>query len=92
MKMNKDTFPHIADIAKLSFDKMEEEQLLKDLKREVDFIDTMKKADTGNLEPLNYVHPVKNVFRDDTVTNTGIKGNYDKFMQDDFYVVPKTVE
>lgn len=88
MKISKDHFSHIANIAKLTFTEYEEEQLLKDLKKEIDFIDTMNQTDTDDIEPMTYVHPIKNVFRDDIVTNHNESIN----VPDEFYVVPKTIE
>ena len=35
----------------------------------IDYIDTLNELDTDGIEPMSHVFPVKNVFREDVVTN-----------------------
>lgn len=95
MKIDKDTFIRLANMAKFEFTEQEEIRLTDDLNNAVDFIDTMNNLDTGNIEPFYYVHPVKNAFREDIITDAGtvknILSNAPDIL-DGYYVVPKTVE
>lgn len=95
MKINKNNFSHTADMVKLNFSKKEEKQLIDDLNKTFEFIDTMNLLDTENIEPMDYIHSMKNVFREDVVlnadTNEQLLSNAPDF-QDEYYVVPKTIK
>jgi len=95
MKIDKDTFIRLADMAKFEFTRQEEKRLKEDLNKAVDFIDAMNNLDTGNVELFYNVHPVKNVFREDIVTDAwtvkNILSNAPDF-RDGYFVVPRTVE
>ena len=40
-----------------------------DMEKMLDYIDTLNELDTHGIEPMSHVFPVKNVFREDVVTN-----------------------
>ena len=39
------------------------------MEKMLDYIDTLNELDTDGIEPMSHVFPVKNVFREDVVTN-----------------------
>ena len=60
----------------------------------LDYVDKLNELDTSSVEPMSHVFPVKNVFREDVVTNGD--GSEDTLKnapeaQDNAFVVPKTI-
>ena len=47
----------------------EKEDAKADMEKMLDYIDTLNELDTDGIEPMSHVFPVKNVFREDVVTN-----------------------
>jgi len=58
---------HVANLARLTFDKAEEEKLAEQLARILDYIEQLNELDTENVEPTSHAIPVKNVVRPDVV-------------------------
>ena len=70
------------------------EQAKKDMESMLDYVDKLNELDTSSVEPMSHVFPVKNVFREDVVTNGD--GSEDTLKnapeaQDNAFVVPKTI-
>jgi aspartyl-tRNA(Asn)/glutamyl-tRNA(Gln) amidotransferase subunit C len=74
--INKKTLEYLAELARIELDSREEEKLLKDLQKILDYFEELKVLDTKNIEPLTGPHSaegyekasgtsLKNVFRDD---------------------------
>ncbi|NLO10505.1 MAG: Asp-tRNA(Asn)/Glu-tRNA(Gln) amidotransferase subunit GatC [Clostridiales bacterium] len=95
MKITKERFNNIADMVKLSLIKEEETKLNKDLNQLLDFIETMNEIDTDDVVPMDYVHSLRNVYREDIATDLSTKeeehANAPDFM-DGYYVVPRILE
>ena len=95
MKITEETVQYVASLAKLSVSDEEKQKVAKELDRILDYIETMNGLDTDGVEPMSHVLPVKNVFREDVVTN---KDNRDELLKNapkkksGSFVVPKTVE
>ncbi len=95
MKITEETVQYVASLAKLSVSDDEKQKVAKELDRILDYIETMNGLDTEGIEPMSHVLPVKNVFREDVVTN---QDNRDELLKnapkkkDGSFVVPKTVE
>ena len=47
----------------------EKEKAKEDMGKMLDYIDKLNELDTTGIEPMSHVFPVKNVFREDVVTN-----------------------
>ena len=61
----------------------------------LDYIDKLGELDTQGVEPMSHVFPVKNVFREDIVTNGDIREEILKNApgeKDGMFVVPRTFE
>lgn len=95
MKITEETVQYVASLAKLSVSDEEKQKVAKELERILEYIETMNGLDTEGVEPMSHVLPVKNVFREDVVTN---QDNRDELLKnapkkkDGSFVVPKTVE
>ena len=94
MRITEDTVKYVAALAKLSVSEEEQQKVVTDLDRILDYIETMNGLDTDGVEPMSHVLPVKNVFREDVVTNGDNKeatlANA-PLRKDDSFEVPKTI-
>ena len=64
-----ETIEYVGILAKLELNDEEKEAAKKDMAEMLDYIDTLNELDTSGVEPMSHVFPVKNVFREDVVTN-----------------------
>ena len=65
-KISDETIEYVGILAKLELSGQEKEA---DMEKMLDYIDTLNELDTDGIEPMSHVFPVKNVFREDVVTN-----------------------
>ena len=82
-------------LAKLELSEEEKEQAKKDMGSMLDYIDKLGELDTTGVEPMSHVFPVKNVFREDVVTNGDMREDILKNApgeKDGMFVVPRTFE
>jgi len=89
------TIEYVGILAKLELSGEEREAAKKDMGRMLDYIDQLNELDTSGVEPMSHVLPMRNVFREDVVTNGD--GSADALAnaperKDNMYVVPKTFE
>ncbi|HEX4886625.1 MAG TPA: Asp-tRNA(Asn)/Glu-tRNA(Gln) amidotransferase subunit GatC [Luteibaculaceae bacterium] len=84
----------VAELAKLRFDAQEMESIKQDLKRMIDFVDQLNDLDTDGEEPLIFVSPHANVWRDDQpgkdITQEEALRNAPK-KDSDYFKVPKVM-
>lgn len=90
-----ETIEYVGILAKLELLDEEKEQAKKDMGRMLDYIDKLGELDTTGVEPMSHVFPVKNVFREDVVTNGDMReqllGNAPE-QKDGMFMVPRTFE
>lgn len=90
-----ETIEYVGILAKLELSDEEKEQAKKDMGRMLDYIDKLGELDTTGVEPMSHVFPVKNVFREDVVTNGDMReqllGNAPE-QKDGMFMVPRTFE
>ena len=95
MKIDEKTVDHIANLAKLEFDKEAKKDIIKDLNRILEFIDKLNELDTSNVEPLIFMSDETNVLREDEVTpditHTEALKNAPK-KDSDYFKAPKVIE
>ena len=95
MKITDETVRYAAALAKLMISEDEMEKAAKDLDHILEYIETMNGLDTEGVEPMSHVLPMKNVFREDEVTNQDnreeLLRNAPKRIEGSF-AVPKTIE
>ncbi|MGN0383462.1 MAG: Asp-tRNA(Asn)/Glu-tRNA(Gln) amidotransferase subunit GatC [Eubacterium sp.] len=90
-----ETIDYVGILAKLELTPEQKEQAKKDMGRMLDYIDMLNQLDTSGVEPMSHVFPVKNVFREDIVSNGDDSSNMlanAPEEKDGSYKVPKTVE
>lgn len=95
MKITEETITYVAALAKLELSEVEKEKAKEDLDKIISYIDTMKELDIDGIEPMSHAFPLKNVFREDVVTNGNDRDNIlanAKQKKDGSFMVPKTVE
>jgi len=85
---------HVALLARLSLSQAEKEQLSEQLGAILEYADSLKMLNTDNIEPLDNILPISNVFREDVVTNSpdreGLLANA-PLAEDGQYKVPKII-
>ena len=90
-----ETIEYVGILAKLELSPEEKVRAKKDMEEMLDYIDKLNELDTSGVEPMSHVFPVKNVFRDDVVTNGDdreqILANAPS-EQDGAFTVPKTFD
>lgn len=89
------TIEYVGILAKLELSEEEKEQAKKDMVRMLDYIDKLGELDTEGVEPMSHVFPVRNVFREDVVTNGDDRENILRNApaeKDGMFVVPQTFE
>lgn len=90
-----ETIEYVGILAKLELSPEEKEQAKKDMGSMLDYIDKLGELDTEGVEPMAHVFPVKNVFREDIVTNGDMREDILKNapgQKDGMFVVPRTFE
>lgn len=90
-----ETIEYVEILAKLELSGEEKEQAKKDMGSMLDYIDKLGELDTEGVEPMSHVFPVKNVFREDVVTNGDVREEILKNApgeKDGMFVVPRTFE
>lgn len=95
MQITDEIIRYVSALAKLDLEEEEKTRVKKDLGNILGYIETMSELNTEDVEPISHVLPVKNVFREDEVTNTenrdSLLGNAPS-KKDGYFQVPKTVE
>ncbi len=90
-----ETIDYVGILAKLELSGEEKEQAKKDMGSMLDYIDKLSELDTSEVEPMSHVFPIKNVFREDVVTNgddrAAILSNAPE-EKDGMFVVPRTFD
>lgn len=84
---------YVAILAKLALSGEEKEQAKQEMGRMLDYIDKLGELDTEGVEPMSHVLPVRNVFREDAVTNGDMRDDMLKNapeVKDGMFVVPRT--
>lgn len=68
-KISDETIEYVGILAKLELTGQEKQDAKADMEKMLDYIDTLNELDTEGIEPMSHVFPIKNVFREDVVTN-----------------------
>ena len=90
-----ETIEYVGILAKLELSDEEKEQAKKDMGSMLDYIDKLGELDTEGVEPMSHVFPVKNVFREDVVTNGDTREELlanAPGEKDGMFMVPRTFE
>jgi len=95
MKIDKETIYKVADLARIEIKEAEVEALQSDMSKILTFMEKLNELDTTNVEPLIYMNPEVNVWREDVVkqeltVEEGLKNA--ALHNEDFFFVPKILE
>ena len=88
------TIEYVGILAKLELSREERQAARRDMSRMLDYVDKLNELDTEGIEPMSHVFPIKNVFREDVVTNED--GSKDTLanaplQKNNSFKVPKTI-
>jgi aspartyl-tRNA(Asn)/glutamyl-tRNA(Gln) amidotransferase subunit C len=72
--INKKTLEYLAELARIELNPREEEKLLKDLQKILDYFEELKTLDTKNSGPIIDAGGLKNVFREDEESKNPNRG------------------
>ena len=89
-----ETIEYVGILAKLALSEEEKEEAKKSLSEMLSFFDRLNELDTTGVEPMSHTFPVKNVFREDVVTNGDGRGDALKNAPEsdlDGFTVPRTI-
>lgn len=67
MKITKKEVEYVARLARLSLNEQEKEKMTAQLDSILQYVDTLNKLDTKNIEPTSHVLPLNNVWREDVI-------------------------
>jgi len=65
MEVNDALIDNLSNLARLEFSAEEKEDIKKDLRRMIEFVEKLGELDTTGVEPLLHMSPAINILRDD---------------------------
>lgn len=95
MEADRKLVRRIARLASLGLSEEEEIEFAEDLKLIMDYMERLAEIDTGDMEPMEHVLPLKNVLRPDIPEDCKERDELLKCaacMKDGCYVVPSVVD
>ncbi len=69
IKVDDKLVTNLSKLAKLKFDKNSSEKMKSDLRKMLEFIDSISQINTDKVDPLIYLSDEANVLRNDIITN-----------------------
>lgn len=94
-RITEEIIEYVSILAKLELSDEEKEQAGRDMGNMLEYIDRLGELDTTGVEPMSHVFPVRNVFREDVVTNgDGSRETLQNAPEekDHMFVVPRTFD
>ncbi len=94
-RVSDEMIEYVGILTELELSGEEREQVREDISSMLTYIDKLKELDTEGVEPMCHIFPVRNVFRDDVVTNGDESEELlrnTSCRRDNMFVVPKTFE
>lgn len=95
MNIDKETVYKVADLARIEIGEQEAETLQADLNKILTFMEKLNELDTTQVEPLVYMNPEVNVWREDVVKQelTAAEGLKNAAVHnEEFFMVPKILD
>jgi aspartyl-tRNA(Asn)/glutamyl-tRNA(Gln) amidotransferase subunit C len=95
MNIDKETIYKVADLARIEIRAHEVENLQADMNKILTFMEKLNELDTDAVEPLVYMNPEVNVWREDVViqeltVSEGLKNA--ALHNEEFFLVPKILD
>ena len=93
-KIDEATMDNVEILAKLALTPQERQKAMDEMEKILTYVEKLNELDTDGIEPMSHVFPVKNVFREDVVTNGD--GSVETLAnapleKDQSFKVPKTI-
>ena len=95
MTITDEIIDYVGILDKLELSEDEKEQAKKDMSNMLEYVSKLDELDTSNVEAMSHAFPVKNVFREDVVTNGDDRENLlanAPEQKEGCYKVPKTFD
>ena len=95
MNIDKETIYKVADLARIEIGEHEVETLQEDMNKILTFMEKLNELDTTGVEPLVYMNPEVNVWREDRVIQelTPAEGLKNAALHnEEFFFVPKILD
>ena len=95
MKITEELVDYISELSRLKLPEEEKEKMTGELERILAYMDVLSALDTGGVEPMSHVFPVKNVLREDEVAPSFDRSELLKNAPDsdgEALLVPRAVE
>ncbi|MGB9609035.1 MAG: Asp-tRNA(Asn)/Glu-tRNA(Gln) amidotransferase subunit GatC [Minisyncoccia bacterium] len=92
-KINKRAIKHLAELSRIKLTEKEEEKILKDLQKIIDYFNELKTVDVSGVLPMTGGTNLKNIFRKDDEENPYLGKGKKSFpdAKNDFLKVPKII-
>jgi len=95
MNIDKETIYKVADLARIEIAENDVEHLQADMNKILTFMEKLNELDTSVVEPLVYMNPEVNIWREDVViqeltVDQGLKNA--AVHNDEFFFVPKILD
>ena len=93
-KIDEADMDNVEILAKLALTPQERQKAMDEMEKILTYVEKLNELDTDGIEPMSHVFPVKNVFREDVVTNGD--GSAEtlanaRLEKDEYFKVPKTI-
>ena len=75
MDINKEKVKRLAKLARLSFNEIEMDGMVDDLKKILKFINKLDEINTDGVKPLIHIHDKVNILREDKTSHIDIKAS-----------------
>jgi aspartyl-tRNA(Asn)/glutamyl-tRNA(Gln) amidotransferase subunit C len=95
MNIDKQTIYKVADLARIDVKEQEVEGLISEMSKILTFMEKLNELDTEHVEPLIYMNPEVNVWRDDVLKQeiTVKEGLMNAAKHnEEYFMVPKIIE
>ena len=95
MKITTEMVDYISTLSRLKLPPEEKERMTGELEQILSYMDILNRLDTGGVEPMSHVFPVKNVMRSDEVEPSLGRAALLKYApapDEEAFLVPRTVE
>jgi aspartyl-tRNA(Asn)/glutamyl-tRNA(Gln) amidotransferase subunit C len=95
VKMDKNDILRVAELARLELTDEEKAEFSRQLSDIISYVEKINELNTENVDPTDHIVDLKNVLRDDAVTESIEKKKLEKIaprFEEEHFVVPRIIE
>lgn len=95
MKITEEMVDYVSLLSRLKLEEEEKARMTDELEKIVSYMDRLSALDTGNIEPLSHIFPLKNVMREDIAVPSSPRSallENAPSEDEEAFLVPKAVE